>query len=207
MGVRFDVVYESPSGSVDGFACYSIKDDWAPGLPKNRIHASDVVSVTPEAEHALWRHLCEVDLVRSIEAWHVPVDTTLPWMLKSARAVQPTLRDFVWTRPLDIPAALGSRTYASEGRVTIEVHDGFRPGGAADGVFTIEGGPAGASVARGGTADLACDVRELSAAWMGGVRWSELAAAGLVEERSPGALATADQMFASTPLPFAFTWF
>lgn len=206
-GVRFDVVYESPGGSVDGFACYAIKDDWAPGVPKNRIHASDVVALTPEAEHALWRHLCEVDLVRTIEAWHVPADTPLPWMLKSARAVQPTLRDFVWTRLLDVPAALGARTYASVGRVTIEIHDSFRPGASADGVFAVEGGPEGAQVGTGGAPDLACDVRELSAAWLGGVRFSELAAAGLVEERTPGALATADAMFASTPLPFAYTWF
>jgi hypothetical protein len=50
-------------------------------------------------------------------------------------------------------------------------------------------------------------VAAASTAWLGGVRWTELAAAGLVQERTPGALATADAMFASTPLPHGYTWF
>jgi hypothetical protein len=62
-------------------------------------------------------------------------------------------------------------------------------------------------VTRGGTTDLAVDVSTLSAAWLGGVPWSTLAAAGWVEERTPGAVARADAMFASTPQPFPFTWF
>ena len=55
--------------------------------------------------------------------------------------------------------------------------------------------------------DLALEVTELGAAYLGGVRFSTLARAGLVEERTPGALARADQLFAVEPLPFAHTWF
>jgi predicted acetyltransferase len=203
-GTRFDVVYEAPGGRVDGFACYGIKDHWTPGRgADNRIRATDVVALTPDAEHALWRHLCEVDLVRTVGAWHTPPDIALPWMLESARAVQVSLGDFVWTRVLDVPAALGERSYSTDGRVAIEVHDPFRPDGAASGTFTIDGG----DVTAGGTPDLSCDVRVLSAAWLGDVRWSTLQAAGLVDEHTPGSVATADAMFASTPLPYAYTWF
>jgi len=207
LGTRFDVVYEAPDGRVDGYACYSIKERWEPGLASNRIHASDVVALTPEAEHVLWRHLCEVDLVRRIDAWHTPPNNPLPWMLVSARAVRMNVLDFVWTRVLDVPAALGARTYASEGRLSFDVHDPLRPGGRAEGIFTVEGAPDGAEVRSGGDADLACDVSALSAAWLGGVRWSTLAAAGLVDERTSGALERANKLFASEPLPFAYTWF
>ncbi len=56
-------------------------------------------------------------------------------------------------------------------------------------------------------ADIVCDVSALSTVWLGGTRASTLAGAGVIEERTPGALQTVDAMLASTPLPFPFTWF
>ena len=205
---RFDVLWESADGAVDGFATYSIKPDWGHD-PAHVLRVHDFVGRTPDAVHALWRYLCEVDLVATVRDLKTNVDSALPWLLTSARAVHTTaVGDDVWTRVLDVPAALGARTYASAGRVVLEVHDPSYPGGAADGVFAVDGGPAGATVERTtDDAGLVCDIAALSAAWLGGVRWSTLAAAGLVDERTPGALATADAMFASTPLPFGYTWF
>jgi len=207
-GTRFDVLYESASGSLDGYALYGVKDRWNPD-PGHTLRVIDLVATTAEAQHALWRYLCEIDLVRTVTSTHVAPDSPLPWLLRSARAAWPTsVRDWVWHRVLDVPAALGARTYAVSGQLVIEVRDPFRPGGAADGTFALDGGPDGAACTPGtAAADLACDVATLSAVWLGGVRWSELARAGLVEERSPGALTRADSMFASTPLPFAYTWF
>jgi predicted acetyltransferase len=208
MGTRFDVLFEGADGRVDGFVTYSVKDRWHPD-PAHELHVRDFVAASPGAEHALWRYLCEMDLVRTVHAPMVPVDTPLPWLLASPRAVlmQPAA-DFVWTRVLDAPVALGSRTYASPGRLVIEVRDEMRPGGAADGTFVLDGGPDGATVtASKETPDLTCDVAALSTVWLGGVRWSTLASAGRVEERTDGALARADAMFASTPLPFPYTWF
>ena len=207
-GTRFDVLYEVEDGRVDGFVTYAIKDQWDPE-PAHVLNVRDLVAASPVAEHALWRYLCEIDLVRTIKAAQVAVDTPLPWLLASPRAAlfQPAA-DYVWTRVLDVPGALGARTYASAGRLVLAVHDRMRPGGAADGVFAIEGGPDGASVAASTDApDLTCDVSTLSTVWLGGVRWSTQAAAGWVEEQTPGALTTADAMFASTPMPFPFTWF
>jgi hypothetical protein len=55
--------------------------------------------------------------------------------------------------------------------------------------------------------DLVLDVADLGAAYLGGVSFSALARAGLVEQRIPGALARADGMFRSEPQPYAMTWF
>ncbi|HWW45318.1 MAG TPA: sterol carrier protein domain-containing protein, partial [Acidimicrobiia bacterium] len=152
--------------------------------------------------------LCEVDLVGTIMDPGAPVDLPLPWLLTNNRAMRVKgVPDAVWTRLLDVPAALGARSYASEDRLTFAVADATRPGGPADGVFTVEGGPGGAAVTRGGEPDLAGDVSALSAAWLGGVRCSTLAAAGQLEERTPGALRRADQFLACEPQPFPFTWF
>jgi predicted acetyltransferase len=207
-GNRFDVLYEDPDGRVEGFATYTIKDIWNPE-PAYVLNVRDLVAASPVAEHALWRYLCEVDLVRTVRAPLVPVDSPLPWLLVSPRAaLTHPVADFVWTRVLDVSTALGARTYASTDRLVLAVHDGVRPGGSADGGFVLEGGPDGATVGRSDAApDLVCDVAALSTAWLGGVRWSTLASAGWVEERASGALARADTMFSSSPAPFAFTWF
>jgi len=206
-GVRFDVAYEH-GGVVDGYACYGIRA-FDPGTgSNNRLTVRDLVAATPEALHGLWRFLCEVDLVRTITDPGAPVDLPLPWLLTSNRAARVrALKDAVWTRLLDVPAALGARGYATDGRLTFEVRDDFRPGGRADGTFTVEMGADGATVAAGGTPDLRCDVSALSAAWLGGVRWATLAAAGLIEECTDGSVRKADEHFVCDPQPFPFTWF
>ncbi len=177
LGTRFDVVYESPSGTLDGFLAYGIKPKWATDGPEFELTVRDLVGVTAEATAALWRFACEVDLVRTITCGHAPLDLALPWMLESARAVRVrAVTDFLWTRVLDVVAALGARTYASPGEVVLEVRDSLRPDGDAAGVFLVAGGPDGAAVARTDrTPDLALDAADLSAAWLGGVRFATLA--------------------------------
>lgn len=209
LGTRFDVLYESPRGEVDGYVTYGIKESWGHMGGQHRLTVQDFIAVDSIATHALWQYLCDVDLVGAVADRQLPLDSSLPWLLASARAVRiESVHDYVWTRLLDVPASLGARTYAVPGRLVLEVSDPVRPGGAADGTFALDGGPDGATVERSDTPpDLACDVAAASAAWLGGVRWSELAAADLVEERTTGALARADAMFASTPLPYPFTWF
>ena len=208
-GIRFDALYESPSGSVDGYVLYTVRDKWTATGAAHSLAIRELIACTPEAEHALWRFVGEVDLVRTISCHSVRIDTPLPWLLTSLRAVNvESIHDYLWTRLLDVPATLGARTYAVPGRLVLAIDDPGRRGGAADGSFALEGGPDGAAVTRtDASPDLVCDVAAASTAWLGGVRWTELAAAGLVEERTRGALATADAMFASTPLPHGFTWF
>jgi predicted acetyltransferase len=207
-GVRFDVAYEH-AGVVDGYACYGIRESFDPGTGShNRLTVRDLVAATPDATHGLWRYLCEVDLVRTITDPGGPVDVPLPWLLTSNRAARVrAVKDAVWTRLLDLPAALGARAYATDGRLTFGVRDEFRPGGRADGTFTVEMGRDGAAVHEGGAPDLRCSVSAASAAWLGGVRWATLAAAGLVEECTDGAVRRADQHFVCDPQPFPFTWF
>ena len=190
LGVRYDVAYESPAGTVDGYACYGIHGHFEPGVgAQNRLTVRDLVAVTPEARHALWRYLCEVDLVRTIVDPGAPMDLVLPHLLTSNRAMRVRgMNDAVWTRLLDVPASLEARTYPVSGRITIAVRDELRPGGAADGTFALEAGPDGATVTTGGAPHLVGEVSAVSAAWLGGVRWSALADAGVVEERVPGAL-------------------
>ena len=55
--------------------------------------------------------------------------------------------------------------------------------------------------------DLVVDIGALSATYLGGTAWATLAAVGDVDVRTPGALAIADTLFASRPLPFSGSFF
>jgi predicted acetyltransferase len=212
-GSRFDVVYESPHGSIDGYLTYGMRAEGTIHGPAYRLTSRELVAVDAEAEYALFRYACEVDLVRTVLVLNAPLDFAAPWTLASPRAAEQTsVRDFLWTRLLDVPTALAARTYAVPGGdaacLVLDVRDAFRPGGRAEGRFALEGGPGGATVTPTTTEpDLVLDVAALSAAWLGGVSFSTLARAGQVDEVRAGALLRADSMFASTPLPVAMTWF
>jgi predicted acetyltransferase len=207
-GTRFYCVYESPEGAFDGYASYRFDPRWDNG-PKGTLHVPDLVTATPAARAVLWRYLLDVDLVATVTAWVVPVDEPLRWLLRESRRMQVTrMGESLWVRVLDAPAALAARTYAAAGRLVFEVVDPFRPDGAAAGRVALEGGPDGADARRTrDEPDLVLDVTELGGILLGGVRPSTLARAGLLDERTPGALAVADAMFAVEPLPFAMTDF
>jgi predicted acetyltransferase len=118
------------------------------------------------------------------------------------------LGESLWVRVLDAPGALSARTYAAAGRLVFEVVDELRPTGAAAGRVVVDGGPDGASARRTDDApDLVLDVATLGSILLGGTRPPTLARAGLIDERTRGALAVADAMFAVEPLPFSMTDF
>ena len=209
-GTRFFVIYESADRDLDGYAAYKIVPRWTDdGVSRNRLEVRDLVTVTPDARAVLWRYLCDVDLVETISAGSCPVNEPLRWLLaESRRFYVNRLSDGLWVRILDAPVALSARRYAATERIVLDVHDEFRPDGDAAGRFALEGGPDGAQCERtNGDPDLALGVADLGAGYLGGVTFSTLARAGLVEERTPGALARADGMFRTDPAPFVMTEF
>ena len=118
------------------------------------------------------------------------------------------LADWLWLRPVDVPALLDARRYATAERIVLDVRDEMRPAGEAAGRFLLEGGPDGASCTRTEAApDVVLDVGALGSIALGGITTSELARAGRIDEQRPGACATADRMFAADRAPFNFTWF
>ena len=108
----------------------------------NTVIALEVISADPEVEAALWRFLLDIDLADTVEVHAQPIDSVLPWRLKDSRAYQVSyVGDWLWTRMLDVPAALSARRYATEGSLVLEVVDEFRPNGAANGRFRLDAAP------------------------------------------------------------------
>ncbi|HEX6507620.1 MAG TPA: GNAT family N-acetyltransferase [Chloroflexota bacterium] len=204
---RMYVVYQSESGQADGFVTYRIKENWENGFPDNTLILTQLIAATPEARAALWRYSLGVDLVSTVEARTFPIEEPLRWMLTEPRRLRvKEATDFLWTRLVDVPAALGGRRYAAEGSVVFEVEDAFRPENT--GRYLLEAEADGATCSRTDReADLTLQVADLGAAYLGGVGFTTLARASRVEEHTPGALKRADAMFACEPQAWCATEF
>jgi predicted acetyltransferase len=204
---HFDVVYETRGGTIDGWVSYRIENHWDGELPANTVRVRELYALTPAARAGLWRYCLDLDLAASMKLLARPVDEPLRWLLADSRRLRTNqTREDLWVRLLDVPVALAARRYATRDRLVVEVIDQLRP--ANHGRFALEGAPDGASCERtSDDPDLRLDVAELGAAYLGGVRFTTLAAAGRVIERTPGALWRADRLFASDPAPWCTTSF
>ncbi|HMO10387.1 MAG TPA: GNAT family N-acetyltransferase [Actinotalea sp.] len=174
-------------GQPVGYALLRRKMDWASGGPRGVVRVREVVAHDPAAARALWGVLVDLDLMSTVEVGNLAVDDPLVHLLVDPRAAEPQLRDDLWIRLLDLPVALAARRYQAPVDLVLEVSDRRLPANA--GRWRLVGGPEGAEVtAAAGEPDLVLDVRELGAAYLGGVSVAALAAAGLVTERTPGAV-------------------
>ena len=103
---------------------------------------------------------------------------------------------------VDVAAALGLRRYIASGRLVLEIRDEICPWN--EGRFELEGSSEGANCrASSSSPDLVLAVPVLASAYLGAVSFSTLAQAGVVEERTPGALLRADRMFAVRYQPWS----
>ena len=101
------------------------------------------------------------------------------------------LSDGLWIRLVDVGKALAQRRYACPVDVVIEVTDELCPQNQgrwrlAAAAASVPSGFSGTCERTTAPADLALPVRALGAAYLGGTRLGQLAAAGLVTEVTPG---------------------
>lgn len=213
LGGGFQVVVAEPEGDdPGGYALYSLVAGGPTGWFVNQVR--EVVAATDATAAALWRYLLDVDLVELVRA-EVAVDDPVLWRFEDPRAPRTVqLRDYLFARVLDPQVVLAARRYATDLDVVVQVDDPHgrirRPQGAAPvGRLHVTGGPEGASVTETDrSADLVVGITELGALCLGGVAPSTLVAAGRhVQERTAGALRTADLAFPSIPAPFCATRF
>lgn len=185
----------------EGYALYAVKNDWTDSIASGLVNVREVVAATPAAEAAIWRFLCDQDLMVKLVAWNVPADTALFHLLADPRRARMRMKDNLWVRLVDVPAALAQRRYRTEGELVIELADPFCPWNS--GRYRLAGGPDGATCEpTDASADVAMSATELGAAYLGGTTLTELAAAGRVDELAPNALRRADTLLSWTPAPW-----
>ncbi|MFE6051100.1 GNAT family N-acetyltransferase [Kitasatospora sp. NPDC056446] len=196
----FAVVHRDADGTVTGLAVYRVDGKWDGSYPDCTLTVEEFTALDLPTSVELWRFLLSVDWVARVAVGNASPDSPLPLLLQDPRAATPHEEDsdFTWLRVLDVEAAFGARTYGAAGRVVLEVEDklGFASGRwelrtAADGT--------GRCTRTTDDADLALGASELGSLYLGGETVPRLAAAGLVTELRPGAVAAADLLL-RTPL-------
>lgn len=184
----------------DGYAAYRIAEKWTDGIPENRLEVSEVVANSAQAHRDLWHTILGVDLVATIRCRSLAIDDPLPYYLTDSRAVRTnSLHDGLWANVRDVAVCFGARQYGSADRLVIE---------SAGRRWAIESDGAEASCRSVRTRpDLVVDQASLGALLLGGIRPSQLAAAGRISARSDAILRRADAFFLLNPAPHCQTYF
>lgn len=221
--------YDDDGGVPQGLAVYSVLKDVTHG-GRSVVELLHLSAATDDAYAGLWRFLLELDLIGEVRATMRPVEEPFAWQISDYRAaVKSNEHDHLWTRILDVPAALEARSYSAPGRIVFEVADplGFAagrwlltidPSGTGAVTKLADTGRAGSGLAGSGLADAASPgvdtasvvslgVNELSSLYLGGVSAALLARAGTISESTPGAATAIDASFRSTITPWLNIWF
>ncbi|MFJ4556297.1 GNAT family N-acetyltransferase [Streptomyces massasporeus] len=181
-------------GETVGYARYRVKPEWELSGSNGTVIVEELAGLEPTADAALWRFLFGIDLTSKVTLRGRPVDDAWQYLVTDPRRCHPRVRDSLYVRPVEVGAALAARTYQTPVDVVFEVEDAFCPWNA--GRWRLSGDAKGASCERtADAADVALSVRELGAAYLGGVSLASLGAAGRVRELRAGALAEASLGF------------
>ena len=203
----FVALHRDESDSIDGYARYHADDKWEERQPGITVTVDELHALNDAAYTSLWRFLAEMDWAAKIRAERRIPTERLPWLLTNARALDVSdIGDGMWLRLMDVPRALGARTYEREGKIVLEIVDGEAQGGRTR--VELEAGPSGATCAETDRpADLTLEVSVLSAAYLGGISLRQAAAGSAFDEHRDGALADADALFRTLDEPWCSTFF
>ncbi len=202
--VRTAVHYDD-AGNAVGYVAYRF-EGWS--KEPYTVSILDLVAGTEESYLALWRYLGSLDLIQEITWDGAAVDDPLPWALADRRCYRVTgHEDVLWVRLLDVAQALEGRGYRSSGRLVFEVSDAL---GLAGGTYqlTVTGGRGRVErVASDSDVDVVLDIAALGSLYLGGVSPAALVGAGLVEQRTEGAIELLNDLFRDAENPYCITHF
>ena len=210
-GAKIRAVYEV-DGDARGYAIYRTRGDWDHGGPKGVVTVLEVCALDAVVEQAIWEWIVGIDLIATIRAWRGPSPHPLQLMVTEPRRLGATLTDGTWLRILDLPAALEARAYRRSGSLIFDVTDAECPWNAGRWRLSVEAdGAAGSTSVRSASEsvvpDLALDIGDLAAVYLGAFRVADLAGVGRVRECRPGAVAAADDLFVTARAPSNGTMF
>ncbi|NUK55538.1 GNAT family N-acetyltransferase, partial [Streptomyces lunaelactis] len=158
-------------GEVVGYTLFRIKPSWDTAGPNGTVILQDLQALDPAGCAALWRFLFGIDLTSKLRMLNRPVDDPWQHLVSDIRRCNVRLRDSLHVRLVEVGAALEARTYRTPVDVVMDVEDDFCPWNA--GRWRLTGDAKGASCKRTeDDADLTLSVRELGAAYLGGISLS-----------------------------------
>ncbi|MEU3778856.1 GNAT family N-acetyltransferase [Streptomyces sp. NPDC032472] len=196
---RYIAVHRDADGVPDGYASYSIGES-------ETLTVDETIATGDAVYTALARFLLAHDLVTRIVFKHVPTGHPLRWQFEDFRAGEVTGdTDWLWVRLLDVPRALTSRGWFTDGELVLDVADAFL-GEHGRYLLTVRDGKADC-VPTGREPDLSLDVSDLGSIYLGGTAPSTLVRAGHVRAHRPDAAVLADALFRADRTPHCLHWF
>ncbi|WP_329495925.1 GNAT family N-acetyltransferase [Kitasatospora herbaricolor] len=199
----FVALHRDATGTVTGLVAYKVDDNWDGSYPDCTLTVLDLQALDAPTAVELWRFVLSVDWVRKVVVENLAPDDPLPLLLTDPRAATPYAdnSDFTWLRVLDVEAAFAARSYGAPGRIVLDVTD---PLGYADGRWALQTAADGTGRCTATTdePDLALEVGALGTLYLGGESTARLAAAALVTELRPGAVARADLLLRTAARPW-----
>lgn len=185
---RRATLYER-DGAVEGYVIWRMKPGFTAAGPAGEVLVVELVAATTEATVELWRHLLTMDLTRTVRTEYGAIDDPLGHLVDEPRRLGMRAMDGLWLRIIDLPSALTGRRYAAPVEAVFDVRDALLPENAgrwrlrvgADGAGSCERSP-------GADPDLACDIADLGAVYLGGVPLGRLVDAGRVRQLRSGAV-------------------
>jgi predicted acetyltransferase len=196
----FHVVHET-AGETDGYARYRVRDDWDSAGSKSSVNVVELMAANPAARLDLWRFLFDIDLMARIETWNLATDDPLLLSVGEPRRLRMDIGDALWLRIVDVAPALAGRRYGADGRLVLEIADEFCAWNQGRWALTVDNGVPLVE-ATVDAPDVACDVTDIAAAYLGAFSFAQLAAAGRVREQGAGGVARADALFRTTRAPW-----
>ncbi|MDA1297218.1 MAG: GNAT family N-acetyltransferase [Chloroflexi bacterium] len=196
----FYAVYEE-DGRADGYLAYKTIDKGMDNGLKD-VRVVELIAATDAAQAALYRFLFGIDLVNEVTYPLMAQDDPLWWMLADPRQLRRTPYDAIWLRILDVERTLSARTYSGECDIVFEIEDEFCPWAA--GTYRLISDKQGNATCERAesAADIALPAASLATCYFGNAKFADLARAGRAEERTSGALASADRAFAAEREPW-----
>jgi predicted acetyltransferase len=193
------VVHQNVAGVDDGYVIYKVTGTWgADGSPDKVLDVVELITAegSSVSYRALWQHLIERDLVRTVRTNRLPIDDSIRLLFTDVRAFATrSTVDRLWIRPIDTYTLLSSRTFAPGDPVVISV-DGV-------GYRLAEGGVE----LSGANPDLVMSGAALGAALLGGTEVSALVMSGRAVSCGTDAAHDADILLRCTPKPTMLTGF
>ncbi|MGW0861703.1 GNAT family N-acetyltransferase [Streptomyces sp. NPDC002611] len=195
---RYIALHRDSDGLPDGYASYSIDSGT---LTVDETIATDDAVFTALARYALGH-----DLVSRVVFKHVPPEHPLRRQLADLRAGEVSgVMDWLWVRLLDVPGALTTRGWFTDGELVLDVEDPFL-GEQARYLLTVRDGKADC-VPTDREPGLSLDIRDLGSVYLGGTAPSTLVRAGHIRAHHPDAVPLADALFRAARSPHCLHWF
>jgi len=116
------VIAFSPDGPT-GYALYRLRGGAAGSVPAGEVIVQEVSTEDPATHAQLWRYLLDLDLMTTLSCVARPLPDPLAHLLLDHRRMQANVDDALWVRIVDLPRALGERSFSAPVDVVLDVTD------------------------------------------------------------------------------------